>query len=368
MLKRTCLVLGCLLIFAAPASSGDLTSSLKKGTVDLKSAGPLAFGPDGVLFVGDAQAAAVFAIATGDTSGSPEAVELSVKGIDQQVAAALGITPKDLLINDLAVNPASGQAYLSVSRGTGPDATVVLLRVDGQGEISEVSLQNVKHAKAELPNAPNENAKDGRGRGLRAQAITDITYLDGKVLVAGLSTEEFASTLRSIPFPFDSINRGTGVEVFHGAHGKFETHAPVRTFASYEINEEPYLLAAYTCTPLVRFPLSDLASGERVRGTTVAELGNRNRPLDMFVYEKGDQEFILMANNRRGMMKISTEGIDRKEGITEHVGGGGTAGQSYDTIASLSGVVQLDRLNSKSAVVIQRDEDGALNLRTVALP
>ena len=36
------------------------------GTVDLKSAGPLAVGPNGVLFVADPQGATVFAIETGD--------------------------------------------------------------------------------------------------------------------------------------------------------------------------------------------------------------------------------------------------------------------------------------------------------------
>ncbi|HPD87811.1 MAG TPA: hypothetical protein PLS06_10920 [Proteiniphilum sp.] len=44
---------------------------LKKGNADLKSAGPLAFGPDGILLVGDVKAATVFAIDTGDASGDP---------------------------------------------------------------------------------------------------------------------------------------------------------------------------------------------------------------------------------------------------------------------------------------------------------
>ena len=65
----------------------------------------------------------------------------------------------------------------------------------------------------------------------------------------------------------------------------FETRSPVRAFTVYNINEEPHLVAGYTCTPLVKFPLSDLKPGNKIRGITVAELGNRNRPLDMFVYE-----------------------------------------------------------------------------------
>ncbi len=56
---------------------------------------------------------------------------------------------------------------------------------------------------------------------------------------------------------------------------------------------QPHVLAAYTCTPLVKFPLSDLKPGEKVKGTTIAELGNRNRPLDMIVYQKDGKDYVL---------------------------------------------------------------------------
>ncbi len=35
------------------------------------------------------------------------------------------------------------------------------------------------------------------------QTITDMEYVNGNVIVAGLSNEEWASALRSIPFPFN---------------------------------------------------------------------------------------------------------------------------------------------------------------------
>ena len=102
-------------------------------------------------------------------------------------------------------------------------------------------------------------------------------------------------------------------------------------------------------------------------GTTVAELGNGNRPLDMIVYEKGGKKFLLLSNSRRGVMKISTEKLDRKEGITKPVARGEKAGQTYETIESLKGVVQLDRLNKENAVVLVKTETGT-NLKTVPLP
>ena len=345
----------------------DLTSSFKRGDVELQSAGPISFGPQGILFVGDPKAAAVFAIATGDANGNPAGASHSVDGIDAKVAAALGTTADGILISDMGVNPHSGNAYLSVSRGRGPDADAVILRLR-KGELSEVSLNAVRYAKADLPNPPPPGSKDRRDRDLRVQSITDLAYFDGRLLVAGLSNEEFASTLRSIPFPFQNVDGGTSVEIYHGAHGKYETRSPVRTFATYHIHAVPYLLAAYTCTPLVKFPLSDLAPGKKVQGTTIAELGNQNRPLDMIIYERDGADYILMANNRRGVMKIDTDKIDRDEGITERIGKGGTAGQAYETIDELQGVVQLDRLNRDHALVLMQSDGDKLNLRTVALP
>ena len=62
---------------AAIAAGAEPTASLKKGTPDLKSAGALAFGPDGILFVGDTRGAAIFAIDTGDHAGSPKSTRFS---------------------------------------------------------------------------------------------------------------------------------------------------------------------------------------------------------------------------------------------------------------------------------------------------
>lgn len=339
-------------------------SGLEKGEVKLASAGPLAFGPDGILFVGDPMGAAVYAIATGETEGNPEAADYSLEKIDAAIAAALGVETQEILINDLAVNPLSGHAYLSVSRGTGPQADTVLLRVDPQGAISELDLKQVAHARTELPNAPEDKVEGRQNR--RTMAITDLAYVDGRVIVAGLSNEEFASTLRSIPFPFSDVDQGAGVEIFHGAHGRFETSSPVRTFASYMIGTEPHILAAYTCTPLVKFPLKQLTPGAKVRGVTVAELGNRNQPLDMFVYTKGNEDFILMANSRRGVMKISTEGLERGEGIEKRIED--TAGQDYQTVEGWTNVMQLSRLNDQQALILSQTDAGSWNLFSAPLP
>ena len=83
-----------------------------------------------------------------------------------------------------------------------------------------------------------------------------LATVEGKLVVAGLSNEEFASTLRVIAYPFKDKADPTAVEIYHGAHGRYETNAPVRTFVPYKIGGADYLMAAYTCTPLVKVSCS----------------------------------------------------------------------------------------------------------------
>jgi hypothetical protein len=359
MSLRNCVcaaALAALATFSA-AVAADLTDGMQKGTPDVKSAGPITFAPQNILLLGDPQGAAIFAIATGDTSSGTPSPSLAIEKIDEKIAALLGTTPKGILINDLAVNPATHRTFFSVSRGTGPDAAPAIVRLDSAGKLSEVALKDVKFSKASLPNPAAD-----RGR---QDVTTDLQFTGGQVIVAGLSNEEFASKLRVLGFPFKEADPGTSVEIFHGAHGRFETRSPVRTFAVFEVAGEPNVLAAYQCTPLVRFPLSDLKPGGKIKGTTVAELGNRNRPLDMIVYKKDGKDYLLMANSSRGVMKVDVATIDKTDGITSRING--TAGLPYDTIKDLTGVMQLDKLDDQHALVLVQSDSG-MDLKAVALP
>jgi hypothetical protein len=340
--------------FAAPGTG------LVAKKLELTSAGPLAFGPPGILFVGDSAGASLIAIDTGDRKASKGAGNIELKGINQKIASALGTTPDQITIQDLAVNPVSRNIYFSVARAKTP----VLLKLDGAGKISELSLENIAHARVALPDAPAD-VKDARGNSKRMETITDLGFADGRVFIAGLSNEEFSSSLRSIPYPFETAAKGASIEIFHGAHGRFETNAPVRTFTTYTVANKPHLLAAYTCTPLVTIPLSELTPGNKVKGKTIAELGNRNRPLDMIVYTKDGKDYILMANSSRGVMKLPAAKLDKYESITAPVPD--KLGVPYETIAELKGVQQLDRYDDKNAVMLMQD-GGSMDLRTVALP
>jgi hypothetical protein len=356
----------CLVAHAAVAASA--LADMQEGKVTLKSMGPLAFGPDGILFIADTKGAAVVAIDTADTKAAAASQALKVEGINQKIAGLLGTTADQILINDLAVNPISRNTYLAVSRGRGPDATPVLVRVKTSGELELVSLDKVKFQRGELPDAPVEGVvgQPNRQSNPRQESITDIAFFQDRLLVAGLSNEEFASTLRAIPFPFKTVANGTSVEIYHGAHGRFETRSPVRTFVPFKVGNEPHLLAAYTCTPLVQFPLSDLKPGAKIKGKTIAELGNRNRPIDMIVYQKDGKDYLLLANSSRGIMKINTDEIEKAESITDKVAD--KKGVGYETIESWKGVDQLDHFDKGNALVLRRGDGGSLNLESLPLP
>ena len=175
-------LLVCLLFVGATLAA---EWGMKKGDPGLKSAGPLAFGKNGVLFVGDTKTASVIAIDTGDTVGEPDEVEIHAKGIDKKIADALGV--ESVTINDLAVNPASGSAFVSVSHGEKNAPAIVSLTAGGT--VKPVDLKSVNFSKVELPNAPaDEMVGNGRRRkNLRDESITDLAFSEGKVLVSGLA-------------------------------------------------------------------------------------------------------------------------------------------------------------------------------------
>lgn len=351
---------GCSAILAFGASTGSMTA----GKAQLKSAGPLAFGPDGILFVGDSVGATIMALDVDDHTPARSGGSLEIKGINEKIAAMLGTAADQITIQDVAVNPISKNVYLSVSRGRGPDAVPIILRADAAGKITEVSLDNIKHASVSLPDPPAIAADSPRAQNQRMEIITAVKYVDGKVLVAGLSNEEFSSSLRSIPFPFSEASKAAGIEIWHGSHGRFETNAPVRTFVPYEIDHKSSILAAYTCTPLVKISVSELQPGSKVKGTTIAELGAGNKPLDMIVYVKDGKHFILMANSARGVMKLPADNLETFSPITKQTQ---ATGVPYETIASLKGVQQLDKFDDASAMVLMTSGT-SLDLRTVPLP
>ena len=348
------------------AQSGDTTTLERARTqrADLKSASAIAFAPKGVLLVGDGLGGAIYAFETGDLSKTGSG-PVQVEDLTGKIAALLGTTADQIRVPDIAVNPDSGNVYLAVARGAGADADTLILRADRSGKLTELDLETTPHTRVALVDQPDADKVDRRGNALRTDTITDIGYVDGKVIVAGLSNEEFASTLRAIPYPFGETTKGASIEIWHGAHGQYETNAPIRTFITYQFDGKPEILASYTCTPLVRIPVAKLTPGAKVKGMTIAELGNMNRPLDMIAYRKDGADYILMANSHRGVMKLDASDLGKYGAITDKIAA--TEGVPYETIEGLQGVRRLDRFDDGHALAMVATGE-ALNLTTIALP
>jgi hypothetical protein len=359
--------------------------------VTVGSVGPIAFSPDGILFVADNARAQIVAIDLSEDELTPVLTE--VESIDARLAALLGCARGDVAIRGLAAHPVSQAIFLSVMRGSGDSAIPVVIRVAGDGSLSEVSWEDVRHAQTAIDHAPaiddprqeNSDSKYGIPRyhhlvapgeaegedyelkdigiTLRVQAerlrdvtVTDLAFVDGELLLTGASSEEFVSTLRRIPFPFTKQARASAIEIYHVNHGVYETYAPIRTFAPYAGGTA--ILASYTCTPLAHFSLTDLVDGARVVGRTVAELGGANTPMDIVSFTRDDGEYVLVSGTRLPLQKIDRRDIDAQEGLTQHRK---PLGVPWEALPH-KGVSYMAVVDGH-VVMMQRDDAG-LNLRS----
>jgi len=348
----------------APAQEGPAIASMSA----------LAFTPDGVLLVGDGVGGAIYSIELEPREARGSSDPVRVPDVETKIAALLGARSSDVLVHDLAVDPISQASYLAVSRNRGRLAhdwampndvgpATELVRIDPSGALTAVDLSGRKWARAALPN-PADPATDHawkEGVKQRVDTIVKLAWDDGAVWVAGLSNQEFASTLWKVPFPFDGSVAATSVEIFHGAHGQWETFSPVRAMVPYELGGKKKLLAAYLCTPLVTFDSADLEDGAHVRGRTVAEFGSGNFPLDMVVMRKEGRDVLVLANSQLPILVIDPADIERFEGaITEEVPGylGGVSAE----YRAGTGTVQMDRLNDQNLVLLRRNASGTMDL------
>jgi hypothetical protein len=354
--------------------SAHAASALVKGKPEIRSMSALAFGPEGVLFVGDSRAGAVFAIDLADRTAREVDKPGAVQDVEGKLAALLGALPLDVLVHDMAVNPLSKNVYLAVSRGRAQlasewqlpndvaDATV-LVKIDEAQRFSVVDLASVAHARLDLPNPIDPAKTHGwkEGLSLRTETITDIAYADGALFIAGLSNEEFASTMWRAAYPFAGPVAATTIENYHGAHGKYETEAPVRAFVPYALNGKTHLVAAYLCTPLVTFDASSLVDKKHVRGRTIGEFGSGNYPLDMVVYKNKDQQKLLIANSNLPFMIVDPKDVEAYAGEISARLPGYTGGVRFES-RSGTGVQQLDNLGDAHVVVLRRLMGGRLDL------
>jgi hypothetical protein len=259
------------------------------------------------------------------------------------------------------------------------------VKVDAKGNLSLVSLKTIAYASTEVIKAPSPDDKrtapvvasdprigkalklpDGRTvnvamNPLRTATVTDLAYVDGTLLVAGASNEEFSSAFRRITFPFAGQDEINSLRIFHVSHGRYETAAPITTFIPY--GSKATVLAAYTCTPLVQFSLSDVGADSQVNGKSVADLGAVSTPLDMVVFRQGGQDWFLVSNTKHPLMKIARSDIDKQDALTQK---GDLVGATRHELPQ-QGVTWMSNMGDGHVLMVHQDETSALRLRSYAV-
>src|SRR5215217_1202157 len=135
------------LLFAGVNRKPALPYGFANGTPEVKSIAALTFGPNGVLFIGDAQNASVIAFDTKDTQRPATIKAFDLPNIDEKIAAALGTSKENITITDMAVNPVSKKLYVAVKSA---DGTPVLLSIGADNQIKAVSLKDINFSTVTL--------------------------------------------------------------------------------------------------------------------------------------------------------------------------------------------------------------------------
>jgi hypothetical protein len=352
-MHRSILSLATLSILSGLASAADVQSISR-----------LEAGPGNVLFVADWKAARVHAIEL-PPAQQKAAGTFNILDLEALLARQLG--GARVTVQDMAVRPGTGEVYVAVS--TGPARTPALFAVTSDGKAKRVDLKAARSTSVALRDAPTGNEKFWRQTPERSFTVTDMKWRDGELFVAGLSNQEFSSTLRRIRFPFTAQQSVTSVEIFHGGHNMMETRAPVRAMSFASLDGKPYLVAAYTCTPLVLIPIDALQDGAHVRGKTVAELGYGNTPADMISYTMRvngkTEDYMMLVNFNRVSNVIPVSELraaNARPGIEKVVPFGQIAGLEVQQ-APLAGALRIDNLDEQSFVLVRRRlETDALQL------
>lgn len=334
-----------------------------------KSATVLEFADSTTLFVADSAGAAIHAYTLPDAAEAADSTAYTFEGFSRTLAETLSVAESEITFNDLAVNPTSKAAFVSLTVGGAP--AVVMVTQDGT--ITRLDLASLPSTSTALGTTPDDGVTFWRDIPSTALTVTDLDYADGTLFVSGLSTGEFASTLNQIAYPFGDAVQSTSVEIYHAVHNQMETRAPIRAMEIVDLDGVQTVVAAYTCTPLVTLPTSSLTDGAHVTGNTIAELGYGNTPLEVLSFAVYDQEqnasnFVMVVNRELQANLIPLESVAEAAnapGLVEPVGMGMEAGVA--TIQTpMSGVYQAADQDPQFLLALKRNLDtGAMDLVSI---
>ncbi|MEM1173806.1 MAG: hypothetical protein AAGA33_11275 [Pseudomonadota bacterium] len=362
MIKIRPFVLFSFLFCAAAATSADAP----------KSASVLTFGEDDILFVGDSGKGTVYAYDLPDKGRASKAdVAYNVLDLDSLLIAALDADSGPIRYQDLAVHPVTRDAFVAVSYARDGKERSAVVSVSRAGDVEKLDLEALDSSTFALRDTADDEVTFWRDIPAPSLTITDLDYVNGELFVSGISTGEFASTLRKIPYPFSKTASVASIEMYHAAHAQTETRAPIRAMTVIDLEDQAFVVAAYTCTPLVTLPVDSLEDGAKVTAKTIAELGYGNTPLDVIAFSAADMQgtvssYLLVVNREMAADLITFDEVSAAvagDGLSSPVPYlGATAGVATTTLP-LAGVMQAADQDNQFLLALRRNLDsGATEL------
>ena len=360
------------LLAAVPTTclAGKVMEKTQEGDPEIKSINVISFAPEGILLIGDGRGSQVIAVDTGDRSPQGKTFQ-PISDIAKELAARIGANPNGIEIVDMAVNPASGIAYIAARKQD--DKSNVVFTVTPQGTINLLDLESVKYARVTLASGKAS-----------ISIITDVAWAESQIVASARSSESFSSKIFSIPVPLsqDTESRVFSAETYHVSHGRWETKAPMSVLIPVTENDQTYIVGAFSCTPVVKYNINAIKPGATVKGTSMIELGKGNRPIDMFVYEKDGKPFVLANTFRfhhsrkpfgpspywtvkfqQGLL-VGSDTVN-ENAVRRLTSGYQPATDRIEMVEAYHGVMQMDRFGSTQSLALR---DTSKGLQLVALP
>ncbi|MDF1754528.1 MAG: hypothetical protein P1U89_17220 [Verrucomicrobiales bacterium] len=349
-------------------SATEVIREAHTGDVELNRIQVIHFAPDGVLLIADGTKSQIFAVETGDTTAATTRFQ-PIPGFQKELASKMGVGENDLDIIDMEVNPISKNLYVACFNQK--TRTPGLIRIDRDGTMTPVTLKGVKHVRIPLP----------KGEKAPVSVITDMVWIDNRLIAAARCNEEFASKIFSVDGPLQHEKGGQvySAETFHVAHNRWETKAPMSVMIPYEEDGKHYIVGAFSCTPVVKYPIDAIKPGAVIKGISMIELGSGNRPLDMFGYSTEGKSKVLTNTFRFHHEKrpygpsphlafrfdqelLSAPEVNDK--AVRRLKGNTPATEQIQIAETYHGVVKMSRLDDESALALSETGD----LVTIALP
>ncbi len=305
-------IMFCLVLTITAKETNKLKGEFTMGNPEIKSIKAIAFGPDNILFIGDNTGSMVYAIEINDKKNTSK-INFNIDNITAKIGAIMGAAASDIKIEDMVVNPVSKNVFFAITRENKGKTQSALFKLGDNG-LQEYALEGVNYSKVAIPNAPEKEAKVWE-RASRTWTLTDLQYVNGQVIISGLSNEEFSSALRTVQFPFNAEMITTNVQAYHVSHGQNETNSPVYRFLPVKSGNEWNIIAGYSCSPLVIFKMNQLNGNKKLIGKTVAELGGGNAPTGIISYRHNNEDYILVGNNRYSLTKFTGKDLFNAKAI-----------------------------------------------------